>query len=445
MRRTFVVAVSLLALLLAGAASAQLVFWTTEVQPERMAKQQQIVADFQAKTGVSVQLVPVEESEIASRVTAAYAAGELPDVIITPQSQSIGWADAGILDTQAANEVVDQLGRGTFAPGALAQVAYKGDTAAVPLSGWTQLILYRKDLFAQHGLQPPTTFADIEKAIEVLGNPPDMFGFVAATDVNNDYTMQVLEEFFLANGVTLIGPDGKVNLDKNKTVQVLEFYKKLADASPEGNLYWQQSRELYLAGKAAMIVWSPFILDELAGLRDSVPVTAFADPTSPKLAENTGIVTRVSGPSNPEGAGWASVTYLGITVDADTAKAQQFVEYLLGDGYLDWLSFAPEGFFPVRRGTADQPTKFVDGWAQLPMGVDRKAPMSQFYAPEVIQNIVQGLDTGSRWAYSKGQGALIGRLYGTRVMAETVRRYLDGEIDAATAADQLQQRISALQ
>ncbi len=445
MKRSFLTLVGLLALLLAGAASAQLVFWTTEIQPERMAKQQQIVADFQAKTGTSVQLVPVEESELGPRVTAAFSAGDLPDVIITPQSQSIGWADAGILDTQAANEVIDQLGRGTFAPGALAQVAYKGDTAAVPLSGWTQLILYRKDLFSQHNLQPPTTFANIEKAVAALGDPPNMFGFVAATDVNNDYTMQVLEEFFLADGVSLIGPDGKVNLDKDKTIEVLEFYKKLADASPAGNLYWQQSRELYLAGKAAMIVWSPFILDELAGLRDSVPVTAYADPTSPKLAENTGIVTRVAGPSNPDGAGWAQVTYLGITVDADTAKAQQFVEYLLSDGYLDWLSFAPEGFFPVRRGTADEPTKYVDGWAQLPMGVDRKAPMSQFYPPDVITNIVQGLDTGNRWAYSKGQGALIGRLYGTRVMAEVVRRYLDGEIDAPTAADQLQQRISALQ
>jgi hypothetical protein len=31
------------------------------------------------------------------------------------------------------------------------------------------------------------------------------------------------------------------------------------------------------------------------------------------------------------------------------------------------------------------------------------------------------------------------------VMAEVVRRYIDGEIDAATAADQLQQRVSALQ
>lgn len=445
MRRSWLMLVSVAVLLTAGMASAQLVFWTTEVQPERMAKEQQIVANYQTMTGTSVQLVPVEESELGPRVTAAFSAGELPDVILTPLSQTIGWTDAGIFDPSAANEVIDRLGRGTFAMGALDLVAYKGDTALVPVSGWTQLIVYRKDLFAANGLQPPTTFANIEKAVATLGNPPDMFGFVAATQVNNDYMMQVLEEFFLADGVSLIGPDGKVSLDKAKTIEVLNFYKKLADASPPGDLYWQQSRELYLAGKAAMVMWSPFILDELAGLRDAVPVTAYADPTSPKLAENTGFVTRVAGPSNPAGAGYASVTYLGITVDADTAKAQAFVQYLLSDGYLDWLSFAPEGFFPVRRGTSDDPTKYVDGWAQLPMGVDRKAPMSQFYPPDVINNIVEGLDTGTRWAYSKGQGALIGRLYGTRVMAEVVRRFIDGEITAEDAANQLQERISALE
>ena len=39
------------------------------------------------------------------------------------------------------------------------------------------------------------------------------------------------------------------------------------------------------------------------------------------------------------------------------------------------LSIAPEGKFPVRRGTADEPNKFVEAWAVLPVGVDRQAPL----------------------------------------------------------------------
>ena len=437
---------SVLVAALISSASAQLVMWTTEVQPSRMEKQAMIMANFEAETGISVELVPVEESSISERVTAAFAAGELPDVIAHPISQTIGWAAAGILDGEAASEVVENLGADTFAPGALAMSSYEDAIAAVPVSGWTQLLAYRADLFEEAGLAAPTSFESILAAVEALHNPPEMYGFVAATDPNQDYMMQVLEHFFLANGVSLLNDDGSaISLDEAKTIEVLNFYKALADASPEGNLYWAQSRELFLAGQAAMIVWSPFLLDELAGLRDSAPVTAYDDPTSPALANASGFVTSIAGPSNPDGAGWASISNFGITVDADTDNAMQLVEFMMSSGYLDWLSFAPEGLFPVRRGTADDASAFIDGWANLDVGVDRRAPLSQFYDADVISNIVEGLDVAERWAYSKGQGALISRLYGTRVMTEVIRRFLDDELSAEDAAAQLIARVTALQ
>jgi multiple sugar transport system substrate-binding protein len=441
--RRFVV---LLALLLLGSvAFAQLRMWTTQVQPERMEVQEQLVADFEAETGISVEVIPVEESELASRITAAFSAGDLPDVIYHPVSQTIGWAEAGILDIDAATAAIEALGEDTFARGMLDLVETQGGYAAVPTDGWTQLLVYRSDLFEEHGLEPPTTFEAIQAAIEALHDPPEMYGFVAATDVNNDYMMQVLEHFFLANGVHLLAEDGSIGLAAEPTVETLEFYKTLADASPEGNLYWQQSRELYLDGSAAMIVWSPFILDELAGLRDSVPVTFTDDPTSSDLASVTGFVTNLAGPSNPGGAGWAASSNWGITVDADTDAAQRFVEYVLsGDGYLSWLAMAPEGLFPVRSGTTDDPSAFIDGWSQLDVGVDRKASLQALYGEDVVNDIVEGLSVANRWAYGQGEGALLSRLYGTRVMAELVRSYLDDERGAEETAELLQQRVSAL-
>ena len=57
-----------------------------------------------------------------------------------------------------------------------------------------------------------------------------------------------------------------------------------------------------------MIIWSPFIMDELAGLRDSAPPTINSDPTSPELASKTGFITNFSGPNNKKGAAWADVS-----------------------------------------------------------------------------------------------------------------------------------------
>ena len=78
-------------LLLLGTASAQLTVWTTQVQPERIAVQEQIGSDFEAATGISVEFIPVEESAMAERVTAAFGAGDLPDVIYHPSARrSVG-------------------------------------------------------------------------------------------------------------------------------------------------------------------------------------------------------------------------------------------------------------------------------------------------------------------------------------------------------------------
>ena len=129
-------------------------------------------------------------------------------------------------------------------------------------------------------------------------------------------------------------------------LQVLDFYKKISKASPPGELFWKQSREIYFAGNAAMIIWSPFILDELAGLRDSAPPTINDDPTSTELASKTGIVTTFGGPSNASGAAWADIRYFGITSDANTDVAAEFVTYSMKDGYTNTLSIAPEGKFP---------------------------------------------------------------------------------------------------
>ncbi|PRY23842.1 carbohydrate ABC transporter substrate-binding protein (CUT1 family) [Aliiruegeria haliotis] len=420
-------------------------FWTTEDQPARMERQQKMAEDFAAESGIEVEVIPVSEKDLGTRATAAFAAGDLPDVIYHPLSYALPWAEAGILDTDAATEVLDALGRDTFAPGGIALAAVEDGVAAVPVDGWTQMIVYRKDKFEEAGLEPPTTFANVLAAIEKLHNPPEMYGFVAATKVDEAFMSQVLEHVFLANGVSPVNADGFAELDEAKTIEVLEFYKALMEASPKGELFWKQSREMYFDGKAAMIIWSPFILDELAGLRDSAPPTINDDPTSSELASLTGIVTTFAGPSNPDGAAWGDTRYLGITNDADTEAAMDFVKYSMDQGYMQTLAIAPEGKFPVRKGTADEPAKFTEEWAQLDVGVDRKAPLSELYAPEMIDEIVGGLDVAQRWGVKEGQLALASKMINAQVFNRLVREFADGERDAAATVAALNEELAKIQ
>ncbi|WP_299043309.1 extracellular solute-binding protein [uncultured Tateyamaria sp.] len=420
-------------------------FWTTEEQPERLAKQQEMAAQFEKATGTSVEVIPVSETELGTRTTAAFAAGDLPDVIYHSLQYALPWAEAGILDTEAATEVVDSLGRDTFAAGPLSMAAYDGDIASVPVDGWTQMIVYRADLFEEKGLAPPSTFANVEAALAALHNPPEMYGFVAATKVDENFMSQVLEHVFLANGVSPVGDGGFQDLDVQATTEVLDFYKAIAEASPPGELFWKQSREIYFAGDAAMIIWSPFILDELAGLRDSAAPTINDDPTTKELAAKTGIVTNFAGPSNPDGAAWGDVRYFGITSDANTEAAQAFVEFSMNDGYMQTLSIAAEGKFPVRTGTADEPGKFSAAWSEIPVGVDRKAPMKDLYSAEMLDEIVGGLKVAQRWGVEENQLALASKMINSQAVNRIVRQYIDGEVDAAAAIAAMNSELAAIQ
>ena len=72
--------------------------------------------------------------------------------------------------------------------------------------------------------------------------------------------------------------------------------------------------------------------------------------------------------------------------------------YSMDEGYTSTLSIAPEGKFPVRRGNASDPEAFTKAWSKLPVGVDRKAALSDLYSPDVINNIVAGLEPPTTYA-----------------------------------------------
>ena len=430
---------------LAFAAQADTIrFWTTENQPARLARQEAMAAEFQQASGHVVEVIPVEEKDLGTRATAAFAANDLPDVIYHPLQYVLPWSEAGILDAEINDEIVRGLGVGSFAPGAIAMAAYDGMTAAVPVDGWTQMVIYRKDVFDAAGLAAPNSFANIEAAIARLHNPPQMYGFVAATKVDENFMSQVLEHVFLANGVSPVNSDGFQPLDVQATGEVLDFYKKLAKASPPGELFWKQSRELYFAGQAAMIIWSPFILDELAGLRDSAPPTINDNPATRELALNSSVVTTLSGPSNPRGAAWGDVRYFGVTSDANTDVAADFVQFSMNQGYTSTLAIAPEGKFPVRRGDGSDPEKFVNAWSQLPVGVDRKAPLSELYPRNTISTIVAGLETANRWGVKEGQLSLASKIINSQAINRVVRQYIDGELDRNSAVARLNDELSRI-
>ena len=424
--------VALTASLVGGAVTAQdggnITFWSTETQPERLAITQGIVEGFEEQTGISVTLVPVDENNLTEIMLSAAATGILPEVVFHPIDYTVGWASQGLLDMEAANAVVESLDPSTFADAALGLATVDGQVAAVPSDGWGQLIVYRKDLFDAAGLEAPTTYAAIEAAAAALTDPDnDMYGITGANIPGDVFTQQVFEHFALANGCELTDDMG-VAFNSPECIEALTFYTDLLkNYSPGGAQDVVSTRAAYFAGQAAMVPWSPFILDEMAGLRDAAfPACDECIDNPAFLAENSGIVTAISGPSG-EPSQYGQVSYMGIGAGSDTAAAQQFLEYWFSDpAYIQWLSTSVEGKFPMRSGTPENPSQFVDQWKTLETGVDRKAPLSDFYSEDIIDQIADGANSYARWGFPQGQGELVTAVYTSLPVPAALGEVLDG-------------------
>ncbi|MDH7485992.1 MAG: extracellular solute-binding protein [Anaerolineae bacterium] len=420
-------------------------FWSTETQPERAKKTQQILDRFKEKTGIHVELILTDENALPELTTAAVAAGTLPDVMFHPVDFTMGWAAEGILDPVAATEVVQALGEETFSAGALDMVKVDGQYAAVPCDGWGQLLIYRKDLFDKAGLEAPTTYEKILAAAEALNDPANNFyGITLANAAGKVMTQQTFEHVALANGCELVNDAGEVTLNTPQCVEAIKFYADVNQFTPPGEAEVVETRATYFAGQAAMIIWSPFILDEMAGLRDSVlPACPECKDDPEFLAKNSGFVPAFSGPSGAP-AQYGQISYMGITTNADKEAAQKFLEFWFNEGYLDWLSVSVEGKFPMRRGTPDEPDKFITGWSQLATGVDRKAKLGDIYGAEVIELLVKGTENFARWGFPQGQGVLVGAIYEALPVPNILRDVLDGRFTPEQGAAEMQAEVEAL-
>jgi multiple sugar transport system substrate-binding protein len=314
---------------------------------------------------------------------------------------------------------------------------------AVPSDAWPMMVYYRTDLFEEAGLEPPATYDDLRAAAEEL-TADGRYGITLSTDAADPFTQQTLEFLAQGNGCELVDDAGEATLDSPACTETIELYADLAaDFSPEGTEGVESTRASYFAGQAAMTVWSSFLLDELAGLREEFTPSCDECADDPGwLAENTGVVPVVEGPSaGGDAAGYVELVSWGITDGADP-ETTDFVEYMMSDAYVDWLSMAPEGKVPVRTGTADAPSEYTDAWSGLQIGIDEKATFSDVWPAEVTDTLAAAPESADRWALPQGQGAILGPLTSELPLAKAAADLGSGSTDAAGAQATMQDAVA---
>ncbi|NLP85291.1 extracellular solute-binding protein [Microbacterium sp. CFH 90308] len=406
-----------------SAEDQSVVFWTPQTTPERLAAQEAVAAAFTEETGIEVEVVPMAGADQDQALVTGSATGDVPDVILHASPQTGAWSSQGLLDTEAATATVDALGIDTFNEHAIEAVTIDGEISAVPSDGWTHVIAYRSDLLEQAGVEVPTTVEELADAATTIKEELGITGLAFGTQAGTASATEGIQSIFHSAGCELV-TDGEVVIDSDACTDAAEQFLRLRNSSVAGDFDVTSARAAYMNGDAAMLLFSTHILDELAGLDEATPATCPECAEQPAfLAENTEFVT-VLGEDDP--AQFGAILSYGIPTGANVEAAQQYIEYVLDAGYVDTLAVATEGRIPLRNGTADNPTEFIEAWGGLGIGPAHELTSVEIYGEEFVSEMEEGINAVSLWGMGTPDATLAGLVSSQGVLAGQIEQLYNG-------------------
>lgn len=423
-----------------------LTVWINETSPAHEAALQEMMADFTAAYGIDVELMQVSPMLLPDLVNTAVLSDTLPDLIFHPLAYTVGWTERGIFNAAVAADAVDTIGRDTFNQDALTLVDVAGETAALPVHGYQQLLIYRADWTADRNLDPPTTYDDMlafAAAVYDLENSLTT-GFIIPTESNLVTTHQAFEHIAAANGCELIDEKGEVLLLEQPCRNALDFYFSIVNQySPPGVQTDTSVRNGYLTGRTSMIMAPPSILPQLAGLDpEALPTCPACSDDPAYLVANSGITTRITG-NTGQSANFGTITYMGITSEADPETAVRFADFWFNEGYQRWLAVDSERKVPMRLGTADRPRRFIDAWGTQPLaGSDQS--LTDLYGPDLVAELRDGVATSNRWGLHQEQGTLVTKLYEELTFSIVLQEMLSGYFNSSQTIIEAYNRVVGL-
>ena len=425
-----------------GQPNPSLTVWVDEKSPDHQAVVGEMIADFMETHDVNVEVMFVVPNVLPGLVETAVSSNSLPDIIIHPIEYTIGWAEEGVLNPNAAETAVSQLGANTFNQAALDLVSLNGQPAAIPSDGYQQILLYRTDWFDERNLDTPDNYDDMLAAAEAIYNREELrSGFVIPTESNLRTTHQAFEHIAAANGCQLINEAGEVLLTEPQCKEAIDFYYDIVHQfSPIGVQTDTSARNAYLEGRTGMIMSPPTILPQLAGLdENNVPSCPECNRNIKHLADNSGIITTIFG-RNGSSANFGEITNFGITTEADMETAVTFADYWFNQGYETWLAIESERKVPLRQGTSSNPTQFLDQWGQEPLTANEQS-LSDLYGNELVTQLRDGVAESNRWGIPQGQGGLVTDLYRELSLSVVLQEMLSGYFNTDKTIYEAYQRV----
>lgn len=220
-----------------------------------------VLEDFTEKTGVEVDLEVIGWSDLQTRIQTAVTSGQAPDVVNIGNTWAVSLQATGAflpLDDAAMDAIggADKFVETALETGG----APDTDPTSVPLYGLAYGLYYNKQMFADAGLEPPTTWEEMVTAAKALTDPAaGVYGMALAA---GSYTENNHFAFINAtqNGADLFDDEGNPTFTEDGVVDGIVRYLDLMQAedvvNPANAQYDNATFAVadFATGKAAMIL-----------------------------------------------------------------------------------------------------------------------------------------------------------------------------------------------
>jgi multiple sugar transport system substrate-binding protein len=366
-----------------------------------------LFADFEAKTGIKVEYEKLPETQFREKLLLALSTGAgTYDVFMTGYIDDFryvggGWIEP--LDDYIKNPALTapDWDFGDFYTSLIdvnrwnseaGQGVGQGPLWALPVNEEGYCLFYRKDIFDQEGLKPPTNYDDLLKIAEQLhGKEYDgqkVSGFVARGDRTWPTTTTGYGTVFWSWGADVIDADAwKSTVNSEAGVAATEYWGKLMKFAPEGvtGFTWYEAMQAFMNGSVAMFIDA----DHMAG--------SFEDPAQSKVTGKVGYTVPPKGPGGIRTNIW--IWSLGMASQAKEKDASWL--------FLQWAS-AKENLIastvknninPCRKSVATSPEvlEYMKAWGDYPAVYQE---LIEKYSRVQVPALPEFAQLGDGWAQS---------------------------------------------
>jgi multiple sugar transport system substrate-binding protein len=324
-------------------------FWHYYGEPHNLPLEKVLEAYDEANDDVEVDVRYIPFDDFNRTLQQSATAGELPDIALINAFDTQAMAEAGIIED--LSDRVEEWGeQDAYYPTSWETTQVDGATYGVPHVADDYAVYYNKDLLDAAGLQPPTTWEEMESTAATLAEDVKYGLALAGGEGAEGATGLVLRALAAGGSIEEFGDDAGV--------EALQSFQTMVDNGglSKGFLTWSEedAKNHFATGQAAMMINSATYVSIL---RDEVPDLSWdiapmpSDETTRTFlsAENL----TIGAGSGDADAAWDLITHL--------QQPDVLTEYLPERNKLPARNDVPGAVEdPIRQKFADQ---LEDAWA----------------------------------------------------------------------------------